>query len=218
MDRTKKVLHIKNVFDKLYGDATCSLNYKTPFELLVATILAAQCTDARVNIVTKDLFKKYKTIDDFANANLEELMEDIRPTGFFRNKAKNIIGTAKMILSDFGGKVPSNREDLLKLPGVGRKTANLILGDIYNIPALVIDTHAKRITNRLGLTKETDPAKIEFDLDDVVPKEYQAKFCHQLVFFGRDICDARKPKCGICPVSDVCEYYKKSKKDKKSAS
>lgn len=204
----ERVLLIKEIFDRIYANAKCSLDYRTPIQLLIATQLAAQCTDARVNIVTQSLFKKYKDVHDFANANIEELQEDIRSTGFYRNKSKNIIKCCRMIVKDYNCRVPDNMEDLLKLPGVGRKTANIILGDIYNKPAVVVDTHAKRLSNRIGLTKNQDPTKIEFDLMRIIPEEYQSKFCHQLVYHGRAVCNARKPKCDICEIKNLCDYYK----------
>lgn len=207
----QRVLKIREIFEKIYGDAACSLDYKDPLQLLIATQLAAQCTDARVNIVTKDLFKKYKNVYDFANANPEELEQDIKSTGFYRNKARNIINCCKMLIEKHNGEVPNNMEDLLALPGVGRKTANLILGDIFGIPGIVVDTHAKRIANRLGLTKNQDPTKVEYDLMEVVPKDYWSKFCHQLVYHGRAICNARTPKCEQCPINHLCDFVNKQK-------
>jgi endonuclease-3 len=201
-DRIEK---IKKVFDEIYGDATSTLEYKKPYELLIATQLAAQCTDARVNIVMKDLVKKYPTLEHFAAADENELMQDIYSTGFYRNKAKNIIATAKMLLSDFGGVVPDNMEDLLKLPGVGRKTANIILGDIYGKPAVVVDTHAGRVSRRIGLTKHKDPYKVELDLQKIIPPSYQSKFCHQMVYHGRRYCNSRKPNCETCSINLLCD-------------
>ena len=198
------VLKLKEIFDKEYPTACCSLDFKKPYELLIATQLAAQCTDARVNIVTKDLFKKYTSVEDFANADLSELENDIRSTGFYRNKAKNIIGCCKMLLSDFGGEVPDTMEELTRLPGTGRKTANIILGDIYEKPSVVVDTHCIRLSNRFGLTKNSDPYKIELDLKKIVPEDYQTRFCHTLVFHGRAYCNARNPKCETCPVKEIC--------------
>ena len=205
-DMRKKdfVIKLKEIFDKEYPTACCSLDFKKPYELLIATQLAAQCTDARVNIVTKDLFKKYTSVEDFANADLSELENDIRSTGFYRNKAKNIIGCCKMLLSDFGGEVPDTMEELTRLPGTGRKTANIILGDIYEKPSVVVDTHCIRLSNRFGLTKNSDPYKIELDLKKIVPEDYQTRFCHTLVFHGRAYCNARSPKCETCPVKEIC--------------
>lgn len=203
-EKREIILAIEKIFDMEYADADCSLNYRTPLELLIATQLAAQCTDARVNIVTKDLFQKYPSAEAFAAADLRELEQDIRPTGFYHNKARNIIACCQKLLADFGGIVPDNMNDLLSLPGVGRKTANLILGDIFGKNGIVVDTHAGRISRRLGLTKETDPTKVEFALLKIVPEDYQTKFCHQLVFHGRKYCDARRPKCEECPIAHLC--------------
>ena len=205
MTKKETILKIKEIFNKVYSDAECSLDFSTPHELLVAVQLSAQCTDARVNIVTKELFKKYTSVYDFAQANEEELCAIIKPCGFFRTKGKNIIASSKKIISDFGGNVPNNMEDLLSLAGVGRKTANLILGDVYGIPGLVVDTHAIRLTNRIGLVNEKDPVKIEFALKKIVPSDYQTRFCHQLVYHGRAICNASKPICTSCPIAHLCK-------------
>lgn len=211
MTKKEKVLMIKEYFDDKYGDAACSLDYKDPFQLLVATQLAAQCTDARVNLVTPFLFAKFPTVKAFAEADIFEMEIAIKSTGFYHNKARNLIACAQKLLADFGGVVPQTMDELLSLPGVGRKTANLLLGDIFGQPAIVVDTHAKRITNRLGLTKNQDPTKIEMDLRKIIPPEMGSDFCHQLVYFGRDLCTARGPKCGLCGLQDVCDYYKKNK-------
>ena len=196
------------VFNEIYNDAKCTLNFKDPLQLLVATQLAAQCTDARVNIVTETLFKKYKNARDFANADLKELEQDLKPTGLYRNKAKNIKEACRIIIDKFNGQVPDNLEDLLTLPGVGRKTANLVLGDIYGIPGIVVDTHAKRLSNRIGLSSSNDPVKVEYDLMAVVPKENWSTFCHQLVYHGRAVCTARKPKCDKCGIIEYCDFGK----------
>ncbi|MBO7396230.1 MAG: endonuclease III [Ruminococcus sp.] len=195
--------------EKLYPDVECSLEYGKPYELLIATRLAAQCTDARVNIVTKELFVKYPTLEAFAEADLAELEQDVKPCGFYRTKAKSIIEMAQSLISDFGGVVPDTMEELLSLSGVGRKTANLILGDVYGKPAVVTDTHCIRITGRLGLTKNTEPAKVEADLRKLLPPEVSNHFCHQTVQFGRDICRARSPKCGECPLNYFCRDFAK---------
>ncbi len=202
---TKYFKEIMDRLNKEYGDAGCTLDYDNPLELMVATILAAQCTDARVNIVMKDLVVKYPDVYAYANADFEQLMSDIHSTGFYRNKAKNIIAACKTIISDFDGKVPDNMKDLLTLAGVGRKTANLILGDIFGVPGIVVDTHAGRLSRRMGLTKNTDPYKVELDLLKIVPKDYQTMFCHQLVFHGRKYCKAQRPDCENCPLNDVCK-------------
>ncbi|MBR5218268.1 MAG: endonuclease III [Clostridia bacterium] len=207
MNKKDKVLKIREIFDDLYADADCSLDYKDPFQLLVATQLAAQCTDARVNLVTPALFAKYPDPAAFADADIHTLEELIRSTGFFHNKAKNLKACGEKLMSDFGGIVPDTMDELLTLPGVGRKTANLILGDIFSKPAIVVDTHAGRITKRIGLTKNTDPSKVEFDLKKIVPPEYQTRFCHQLVWHGRSLCTARSPKCDRCPLSGLCNYF-----------
>ena len=172
---------------------------------MIAVILSAQCTDARVNIVTKDLFVKYDSLEKFANADLKELEQDIKPTGFFHNKAKNIIACAKRLLEVYGGEVPSELEDLLTLAGVGRKTANVIRGNIYNQPSIVVDTHVKRISKRLGFTKEDDPEKIEFELMRKLPKDHWILYNIQIISFGRTICEARKPKCQECFLYDLCK-------------
>lgn len=197
---------ISDELDNLYPEADCSLDYKDPLQLMISTQLAAQCTDARVNIVTQALYKKYVTVYDFANANLEELEQDIKSTGFYHNKAKNIINACKMLISDFNGKVPANMDDLLKLPGVGRKTANLVLGDCFGIPGIVIDTHAARISKRLGFTVFDDPERIEYDLMKILPKNKWSRFCHQLVYHGRAVCNARKPRCEVCTIQKYCDY------------
>ena len=206
-DLKSRAKKISEILFKIYPEATCSLDYNKPLELLIATMLAAQCTDERVNIVTRDLFKKYTSVYDYANANPEELEEDIRPTGFYRNKARNIIGCCKKLIKDFGGKVPDNMEDLLSLPGVGRKTANVVLGNIYKIPGIIVDTHCKRLSNRIGLTEEEDPEKIEFDLMEILPREDWTAFSNSLVYHGRAICNARKPKCVHCPIAQYCDFF-----------
>lgn len=206
MNIKNRVIEITKVFDKLYKDADCTLEYKDALQLLVSTQLSAQCTDARVNIVCKDLFKKYKNVYDFANSDLKELEQGIKSTGFYHNKAKNIKETCRILIENFGGVVPDKLDDLLTLPGVGRKTANLVLAQIYGIPGIVVDTHAKRLSNRIGLSNSSDPVKIEFDLMKIVPKENWSRFCHQLVHHGRAVCNARKPDCDNCPIKDYCDY------------
>lgn len=206
-DLKKRARNISEILYKTYPEATCSLDYKEPLQLLIATILAAQCTDERVNIVTKDLFRKYPTVHDYAEANQEELEQDIKSTGFYRNKAKNIIGCCRKLIKDFGGKVSDNMEDLLKLPGVGRKTANVILGNIYGVPGVIVDTHCKRLSNRIGLTDKEDPEKIEYDLMEILPEKDWTIFSNCLVYHGRAVCDARKPKCGGCPIAQYCDFF-----------
>ena len=200
--RTKEILAI---LDEQYGrEYVCYLNYETPWQLLIATMLSAQCTDARVNIVTADLFQKYDTLEKFANADLKELEQDIKPTGFYHNKAKNIIACTRDLLYKFGGEVPRSLEDLTSLAGVGRKTANVIRGNIYHDPSVVVDTHVKRISRRLGLTKNEDPEKIETDLMKELPKDHWILYNIQIITLGRTICIARRPKCAECALNHVC--------------
>lgn len=198
---------IIEILKEEYPEAkSTSLDHQNAFELLIATILAAQSTDKLVNKVTKNLFKKYKTPEDFANANLEELEQDIKSTGFYKNKAKSIINCTRDIVSNFNGKVPDNIEDLTSLPGVGRKTANVVLGNVFGKQAIIVDTHMRRIANRLGLTTNEDPTKIEFDLMEIVPQKEWTDFSHKIVALGRTICLAKKPKCSICRLLPYCRY------------
>lgn len=215
---TKKVKEIIELLDKTYGtEYRCSLEYETPWQLLIATILSAQCTDARVNIVTGELFKKYSDVDAFAEADLKELEQDIHSTGFYHNKAKNIIACCKDLRDKFGGEVPRSIEDLTSLSGVGRKTANVIRGNIYNDPSIVVDTHVKRISKKLGITKEEDPVKVEMDLMKKLPKDRWILWNIHLITFGREICKAPTPKCEECFLKELCSDYKaRGKKGKKS--
>lgn len=207
----KRTAEILEILDREYGkEYVCYLNHETPWQLLIATILSAQCTDARVNIVTKDLFQKYDTLEKFANANLEELEQDIKPTGFYHNKAKNIISCTQTLLNKYQGVVPRNLEDLTSLAGVGRKTANVIRGNIYHEPSVVVDTHVKRISRRLGLTNEEDPVKIEFDLMKELPEDHWILWNIHIITFGRSICMARNPKCEQCFLADYCKEQKKA--------
>ncbi len=209
-DRKRRVARILKALDELYPRATCALHHQNAWQLLVATILSAQCTDKRVNELTPALFAKYPRIEDFANANQHELANDIRSTGFFNNKAKALIGAARTILTEFHGQVPRTMEDLLKVPGAARKTANVVLGTAFGIPSgVVVDTHVQRVSRRLDLTKQDDPVKIEQDLMKVIPKERWILFSHQVIHFGRNICVARKPKCPECPLDPIC--YAKDK-------
>lgn len=194
--------------EKIYPDIDCTLTYEKPYELMFAARLAAQCTDARVNVVTKTLFKKYPTLEAFADADLEELEQDVKPCGFYHTKAKSIKEMAGQLINNFRGEVPQTMEELLTLSGIGRKTANLMLGDVFGKPAIVTDTHCIRITGRLGLTDNKEPAKVEKDLIKLIPPEISSHFCHQTVQFGRDICRARSPKCGECSLSYFCRYFK----------
>ena len=199
---------------KRYPDAICSLTYENPHELLISTRLAAQCTDARVNIVTKDLYAKYHSIDDFANANVADVEEIVRPCGFFKTKARDIVNMCIMLRDQYHGKLPDTVEELIKLPGVGRKTANLVVGDIYHKPAVVCDTHCIRITNLLGLSTTKDPKKVEMQLREILPPEESNDFCHRLVLYGRDICKARSPKCEECIMKDFCEHYEQTHEER----
>ena len=203
--KKERALKAVEILKELYPDAICSLTASNPFELLVAVRLSAQCTDARVNIVTPALFDRYKTIEDYAGADVKDIEKYIHSCGFYKSKAESIVGMAQRILSDFDGKVPDTIEELITLPGVGRKTANLIVGDIYGKPAIVVDTHCIRITNRIGLVAEKDPKKIEFALKKIIPAEEGSDFCHRLVLFGRDICSARKPLCDECKMWEICK-------------
>lgn len=206
-DRINRILEI---LDREYGtEYKCYLNHDNAWQLLFATILSAQCTDARVNIVTKDLFVKYPDLQAFADADIRELENYIRPTGFFRNKAANIKECAKALLERFDGKVPSDIDDLTSLPGVGRKTANVIRGNVYNIPSVVVDTHVKRISRKLGITREEDPVKIEFDLMKKLPKDHWILWNIDIIRLGRTICKAPTPKCEECFLKDVCKTYEK---------
>lgn len=209
-ERKQRVGKILEGLDKLYPNATCALTHSSPWELLVATILSAQCTDVRVNQVTPGLFRKYPTMTDFANVSQEELANDIRSTGFFNNKARSVIGAAKKILSDFKGDVPRNIDDLLSVPGAARKTANVVLGTAFGVPAgVVVDTHVHRVSRRLDLTKQDDPVKIEQDLMKIIPKERWILFSHQVIHHGRNLCVARKPRCSECLLDRIC--YAKDK-------
>jgi endonuclease-3 len=204
-DRARRLQTIINALDELFPHATCALHHKNPWELLVATILSAQCTDERVNKVTPGLFEKYPTLEDFAAVNQDVLANDIRSTGFFNNKAKSLIGAAKKILSGFQGKVPQTMDELLTVPGAARKTANVVLGTAYGIAAgVVVDTHVQRISLRLDLTRNEEPIKIEKDLMKILPQDKWILFSHQVIHFGRQICVARKPKCAQCPLDPVC--------------
>ncbi|MBS6766242.1 MAG: endonuclease III [Clostridium sp.] len=205
----KRTREILSILDEQYGrEYVCYLNHETPWQLLIATILSAQCTDARVNIVTQDLFQKYDTVEKFANADQKELEKDIKPTGFYHTKAKNIIACTKALVERFGGEVPRSLEELTSLAGVGRKTANVIRGNIYHEPSVVVDTHVKRISRRLGLTENEDPEKIEQDLMKALPKDHWILYNIQIITFGRSICTARSPKCGECFLQKYCKEYK----------
>ena len=204
-ERAARVEQVLALLDREYGsEYICYLNHETPWQLLIAVMLSAQCTDARVNIVTADLFKKYDSIEKFANADLKELEKDIQSTGFYHNKAKNIISCCRDLLERFGGEVPRSIEDLTSLAGVGRKTANVIRGNIYNEPSIVVDTHVKRISRKLGFAKAEDPEKIEYELMKVLPEDHWILWNIHIITLGRSICVARSPKCGECFLREVC--------------
>ena len=205
MTKKERALLAVEALKKEYPEAVCALNATTDFELLIATRLSAQCTDARVNLVTPALFAKYPTLEDYANADVSDVEELIHSCGFYHGKARDIIGMAQKILSDFDGRVPDNIEDLTSLPGVGRKTANLICGDIYKKPAVVADTHLIRITNLLGLVESKDPYKVELALKKILPPEESNDFCHRIVLHGRAVCIARRPQCDKCCMADFCK-------------
>ena len=200
----QRIKKISPLLKKAYPDAKIALRFVNPLELLISTILSAQCTDVRVNIVTKELFKKYKKASDWAEADLKEIEEGIRSTGFFRNKALNIKGACTRIIEEYDSKVPSTMEELVTLPGVGRKTANCVLGDAFGIPGITCDTHVIRLSRRLGLSENSDPVKLEFDLAEIVPKADWTRFSHLVILHGRNVCKARKPDCGNCQLAKHC--------------
>jgi len=200
----RRVGKIITLLQKRYPDARCSLNFKSPLELLIATVLSAQCTDVRINIVTKELFKKYKSAADYARARPGILEDDIRSTGFYKNKTKSIINCCKKIVHNHGGSVPATVDELVALDGIGRKTANVILGNAFGIPGITVDTHVKRVSRRLALTKNQDPVKIEYDLMELVPEKEWTHFSHLIIFHGRNACSARKPLCAECVIASHC--------------
>jgi endonuclease-3 len=202
--KKERVKHIFEILDPLYTREKTALKYRTPFQLLISTILSAQCTDKQVNAVTKTLFQKYKKPQDYINAPIAELEEDIRPTGFFRNKAKSIKGCTQGLVDLYGDEVPSTMDELVKLPGVGRKTANCVLGAAFDVPGVVVDTHVKRLSLRLGLTENQNPDKIEKDIEKLLPKDRWRRFSDILIYHGRDVCKARKPDHDRCPVFNLC--------------
>lgn len=214
--KKSEISEILEILKQYYPDAKCSLNFETPFQLTVAVMLSAQCTDERVNRTTPELFNKYKTPLDFSKAKVQDIEKIIKPCGFHKTKAANIIKTASMIIQEFDGKVPENINELMSLPGIGRKSANVIMTEGFNNPVgIAVDTHAKRLANRIGLSSKSDPSKIEMDMLKIIPKEYLSKVNHLLMWHGRAICKAPTPKCDICPIMEYCKYYKsKSKKTK----
>ena len=209
MNKIEKCNEIIKIFKKIYPDPRCTLNYGSAFELLVSTRLAAQCTDKRVNMTTPKLFAKYPDVYAMAAANLESVEEIIKPCGFFKTKARDIVSLSKKIVENFGGNVPGSMEELTSLPGIGRKTANVILAEIFHKPAIVVDTHFMRITRRLGCHNLKDATKIEFLMKKIVPESESANFSHRLVAHGREICKAINPKCDLCGIKNFCEKYKK---------
>ena len=215
MTKKERAAKIQEIFDDIYKDAKCSLDYKTEHQLLVAVQLSAQCTDARVNLVTPALFERYKTVEDFAQADVNELEEYIKSCGFYRNKAKNIIESSKQIIERHGGNLPNTMEELTALAGVGRKTANLILGDVFSLPSVVVDTHCIRLSNRFGFVNDTDPVRIEKALSKILDPKTSGHFSHQIVYHGRALCTARNPKCGDCPVKPYCKYGSKTMESRK---
>ena len=207
-DRKQRTAEVIKRLKKAYPDAHCALNHTSPFELLIATILSAQCTDERVNIVTADLFRKYRGPEDFVRVSQDELERDIHSTGFFRNKAKNIKAASQRLIEVYGGHIPQSMEEILTLGGVARKTGNVVLGNAFGIASgVVVDTHVSRLSQRLGLTEEKTPEKIERDLQELVPKRHWVMFSHWLIFHGRQVCNARKPKCYECVLSDICPSF-----------
>jgi len=208
MKKVSDILNIVSALENDYADALCSLEYDKDYELLFAVRLSAQCTDERVNQVMPSLCAAYPTLEAFASADVEDVEKLVKSCGFYHMKARDIVASAQMLLRDYGGKVPDSMEELLKLPGVGRKTANLILGDIYGQPAIVADTHCIRISNRLGLCDFKDPVKVESQLKEQIPPEKSNNFCHRLVLHGRAVCDARKPKCEVCSLAPWCDFCK----------
>ena len=209
--KKNEIKNFVEILKKTYPDATCSLDFKTPFQMVVAVMLSAQCTDERVNKTTPALFKRCKTIQDFADIDIKELEKIIHPCGFYKNKAKNIKICAKQVLEDFNGTVPDNMEDLQSLAGIGRKSANVVMLEAFSNPqGIAVDTHARRVSNLIGLSKESDPVKIEQDLLKIFPKEYLKDINHLFVWHGRNTCVARKPKCDSCSVKKFCKHYKNS--------
>ena len=206
----KDAMAIYRILRKEYPNVKCELDFKTPYQLLVATVLSAQCTDKRVNEVTPELFKKFGTPQKMSTAKQKDIEQIIKSAGFFRVKAKNIKGLSKEIVNEYQGKVPNNLDDLVKLPGVGRKTANVVLGHAFGIPGITVDTHFGRLSRRFGWTKSTDPVKVEFEVQKLIPEREWTNLSQRLIWHGRRICTARKPKCGICPIAKLCPSYEKN--------
>jgi endonuclease-3 len=217
IEKKKRAMAIYRILSKRYPSVRCELDFKNPLQLLVATVLSAQCTDKRVNAVTPALFKKYRSAKDFAGANMRELQGLIKSTGFYRAKAKNIKGLATMIVTEHGGKVPDTLEELVKLPGVGRKTANVVLGHAFDTPGITVDTHFGRLSRRFGWTTETDPVKVEFEVMELIPRKEWTNLSQRMIWHGRRICHSRKPACGACPLADLCPSFSIGESDKVKA-
>jgi len=216
-DKQKRAMEIYRRLKKLYPNAHCELNFKNPLQLLVATILAAQCTDKRVNKVTPALFKKYKNAEQFASANREELEELIQSTGFYRNKATSILNMSQKVCHEYGGQIPDELDELVKLPGVGRKTANVLLGEAFGKPGITVDTHFGRLSRRFGWTKQTDPVKVEFEIAELIKPKYWTELSQLIIWHGRRRCHARKPACGACSLAELCPSFGEGPTDKITA-
>ena len=216
-EKRKRAMAIYRILSKRYPSVRCELDFKNPLQLLIATVLSAQCTDKRVNAVTPGLFKRYKSASDFAGANMRELQSLIKSTGFYRAKAKNIKGLATKIVTEHNGKVPDNLEELVKLPGVGRKTANVVLGHAFDTPGITVDTHFGRLSRRFGWTKENDPVKVEFEVMELIPRKEWTNLSQRMIWHGRRICHSRKPACGACPLAKLCPSFGIGESDKVKA-
>ena len=217
IEKRKRAIKLYRALSKLYPNVRCELNFKSPLQLLIATVLSAQCTDKRVNAVTPALFKRYKSVEDFAGANLRELQGLIKSTGFYRAKAKNIKGLSAKILKDYEGEVPRKLEELVKLPGVGRKTANVVLGHAFNTPGITVDTHFGRLSRRFGWTKETDPVKVEFEVMALIPEKEWTNLSQRMIWHGRRVCHSRRPACAACPIASRCPSFGIGETDKEKA-
>jgi len=217
IEKRKRAIKLYRALSKLYPNVHCELNFKSPLQLLIATVLSAQCTDKRVNAVTPTLFERYKSVEDFAGANLRELQGLVKSTGFYRAKAKNIKGLSAKILKDYEGEVPNKLEELVKLPGVGRKTANVVLGHAFNTPGITVDTHFGRLSRRFGWTKETDPVKVEFEVMSLVPEKEWTNLSQRMIWHGRRVCHSRRPACAACPIASLCPSFGIGETDKEKA-
>jgi len=217
IEKRKRAIKLYRALSKLYPNVRCELNFKSPLQLLIATVLSAQCTDKRVNAVTPALFKRYKSVEDFAGANLRELQGLVKSTGFYRAKAKNIKGLSAKILKDYEGEVPRELEELVKLPGVGRKTANVVLGHAFNTPGITVDTHFGRLSRRFGWTKETDPVKVEFEVMELIPEKEWTNLSQRMIWHGRRVCHSRRPACAACPLASLCPSFGIGETDREKA-